>query len=103
MHDEAADVIIEGLTEDGARFRPSDWVERLIGTASTYGHDRRQRPDVYAGPERRNRQIAFLHGQMNDGIKCLMVDGRLRAANPEAFAYVMEFARSNKLRWRTVR
>lgn len=94
------EIVIEGVTDDGRAFRPSDWVERLIDTASVYGRDRRAHHGAYSGPERRRRQIAFLEARMLEGRKCLVVDGRLREANPQAYAFVMEFARSNRLRWR---
>lgn len=91
-------LIVEGLTEDGQRFRPSDWVERLIDTVSVYGTDRRRSQTRLNGHERRQQQIAFLHAQVIDGKKCLVVDGRLCAANPQAYAYLVEFIRSNRLR-----
>jgi hypothetical protein len=93
-------LIIEGLTEDGQRFRPSDWIERLIDTLSSYGADRRLDSRPYVGSERRQRQVQFLQAQMIDGAKCLLVDERLRDANPLAYGFLMEFVRSNRLRWR---
>lgn len=100
MPDHPTHLIIEGFTEDGQRFRPSDWIERVIETVEVYGSDRRARHGRYAGPERRERQLAFLQAQMHDGNPCLMVDLRLRDANPAGFAWLMEFARSNCLRTR---
>ena len=67
-------LIIEGITEDGKTFRPSDWIDRLCGSVSSYGADRRAkhpgRPNGYRGPERRQRRVNFLHPQVIDGIKC---------------------------------
>jgi hypothetical protein len=91
--------IIEGITMDGDVFRPTDWIERLIDTASLYGADRRASPRPCSGPDRRSRQISFLQAQVCDGHACLIVDLRLRDANPQAFEFLMEFARSNRLRW----
>jgi hypothetical protein len=91
-------LIVEGLTEDGQRFRPSDWVERLIDTVSVYGQDRRRAQTRLNGHERRQQQLAFLHAQVIEGRKCLVVDGRLSAANPQAYAYLVDFIRSNRLR-----
>lgn len=93
-------LIVEGLTEDGQRFRPSDWVERLIDTLSVYGADRRLSPARPNGHDRRQQQISFLHAQVVDGQKCLVVDGRFCAANPQAYAYLVEFIRCNRLRCR---
>jgi len=92
-------LIIEGLTEDGQRFRPSDWIDRLIDAVSVYGSDRRVRIRPCTGPERRQQQVVFLQAQMVDGQKCLRVDGRLRDANPAGYDYLIEFILSNRLRY----
>ncbi len=97
-------LIIEGITEDGKTFRPSDWIERLCGSVSSYGADRRakRRPNQhsYRGPERRQRHVNFLHPQMIDGIKCLVVDRVLCDANPAAYQFLMDFVAANRLRTR---
>jgi len=97
------ELVIEGITEDGNDFRPSDWVERLLETIHSYGADRRNNDQPYMGPERRSRQIVFLQARMCDGRKCLIVDLRLRDANPQAFSVLMDFVRSNRLRCREQR
>jgi hypothetical protein len=91
-------IIIEGITLDGAVFRPSDWIERLIDTLSSYGEDRRSHPGSYCGPERRRRQVGFLQAQMIAGRKCLVIDTRLRDANPTAYRFLLEFIQHNHLR-----
>ena len=98
MNDLVAQIVIEGMTEEGAVFRPSDWIERLIGTLSSYGHDRRASPRPYSGTDRRHRQADFLKAQIIEGRKCLVVDTRLRDANPAAFQFLLEFIQSNRLR-----
>jgi hypothetical protein len=90
--------VIEGITVDGKVFRPSDWIERLIDTLSSYGVDRRAHHGSYSGPNRRGRQMSFLCAQMIEGRKCLVVDARLRDANPAAFRFLQEFTQSNRLR-----
>jgi len=90
--------VIEGITLDGTVFRPSDWIERLIDTVSSYGSDRRTRLGSYSGPDRRRQQVGFLRAQIIDGRKCLLVDARLQAANPVAFHFLQEFIQSNRLR-----
>lgn len=92
--------IIEGVTLEGATFRPSDWIERLIDTLTSYGVDRRARRGAYPGRDRRVQKIDFLCAQMIEGRKCLVVDARLSEANPEAFRFLQEFARTNHLRIR---
>ena len=96
--DESAQLIVEGITEDGLVFRPSDWIERLIDTAAAFGLERRLSRKPYSGPERRRQQISFLRAQMLAGRKCLVVDTCLRHANPAAFDFVLQFVRSNRLR-----
>jgi hypothetical protein len=96
----AAQLVIEGLTEEGRVFRPGDWIERLLETLAMYGADRRTGSRPYRGPERRFRQVSFLQAQICDGNKCLVVDLRLRDANPQAFEFLMEFVRTNRLRCR---
>ena len=92
--------VIEGITVDGKVFRPSDWIERLIDTLSSYGVDRRARRGSYPGTDRRRQQLSFLCAQMIEGRKCLVVDARLRDANPAAFRFLREFTQSNRLRMR---
>jgi len=96
-------LIVEGLTDDGIRFRPSDWIERLIDSVAVYGADRRGPARPFTGPDRRQRQVAFLQARVIDGNKCLVVDGRLRDANPQAYHYLLQFIRDNCLCCRIVR
>ncbi len=79
-------LIIEGVREDGSRFRPSDWIERISATLATFGPDHRLR---YA----RNVQPKIINGQ-----KCLVLDESLRDENPAAYEYVLAFAKANQLR-----
>ncbi len=83
-------LIIEGVREDGSRFRPSDWVERISTTIASFGPDHRLRYAPGARPK-------VIKGQ-----KCLVVDSTLRDENPAAFEYVMAFAKANQLRMHEV-
>ncbi len=80
------DLIITGTTESGHPFRPSDWSERLSSTLASFLVDHRLRysPGV---------QPCIL-----DGERCLVVARWLEEADPAAYAYVMGFARDNRLR-----
>ena len=98
MSNDLPTLVIEGITLEGMVVRPSDWIERLIGTLSIFGEDRRMRAQPYAGTDRRHRQESFLRAQMIDGNKCLVVDTKLREANPAAFHFLLEFIDSNRLR-----
>lgn len=77
--------LIQGITEDGRRFRPSDWVERLSAALASFGPDHRLRYGLV--------RPCFVDGQ-----KCLLVNKRLEAENPSGFEYVYGFARANGLR-----
>ena len=79
-------LIIEGVREDGSRFRPSDWIERISATLATFGPDHRLR---YA----RSVQPKIINGK-----KCLVLDASLREENPAAYEYVLAFAKANQLR-----
>lgn len=81
-------IVIEGITEDGRTFRPSDWIERISGSLSTFGIDRRIRYSHYVQP------------QMIDGRKCLVLDPGLKQVNPSAFSFLVDFAKGNKLKIR---
>lgn len=78
-------IIIEGVTEAGEVFRPSDWAERMSGTLSTF----------------RNQRIIYspqLQPIMKEGYKCVLLDTELKKTNPELYNSIMEFARANKLK-----
>ena len=101
MSDSVAQIVIEGVTEEGAVFRPSDWIERLLDSLHHYGQDRRsgqRRPP--RGAERRQHDHGFFQARICDGHKCLVIDLRLREVNPRAYEFLMEFVRNNKLRCR---
>jgi len=79
-------IVIEGVTEDGRTFRPSDWIERISGSLSTFGMDRRIRYSHYLQP------------QTVDGRRCLVLDPKLKEVNPNAFSFLVDFAKGNKLK-----
>ncbi len=81
-------LLIEGLTEEGRRFRPSDWVERLASLGATFGSDNR----LHFSPLL--RPIAV------EGSKALAVGLCLQKENPALWRQVLDFARTNSLRVR---
>ena len=81
----AGKVLIQGLTEEGRKFRPSDWAERMCGTLSTFGGRR-----IHYSP--------LLQPVSLNGIKCIVIDPALQEVNPDLFNYVLSFARSNHLK-----
>ncbi len=84
--DEDERLIIEGYQEDGRKFRPSDWIERISGMLATYGPDHRL---AYA----RHVRPCIIQGE-----KCLVVERELCREDREAFDFILNFARSNHLR-----
>jgi hypothetical protein len=87
-------VFIQGLTQDGKTFRPSDWAERLCGAMSSF------RPEGARGG------IASFIGyspycvpQVINGVKCVIVSERLRELEPMAWDFVINFARDNDLQY----
>ena len=43
MFEGAAEIVIQGITASGEKFRPSDWSDRLCGMMSVFGEDRQLR------------------------------------------------------------
>ena len=77
--------LIEGVTDDGRTFRPSDWVDRVSGAVASFGLDHRLR---YGSV-----RPCFVGGK-----KCLMMKKSLENENPAAFDFVQSFVRTNGLR-----
>lgn len=79
-------IVVEGVTQSGGKFRPSDWVERFAGNAASFGDDNRLHYSPYIKPT------------VYNGVKGLLVDPRLRDKRPELFRQLVSFARENRLR-----
>lgn len=81
-------IIIEGMTESGTVFRPSDWAERICGALSTI-KDHRE----YYSP--------LLRPILCDHVKCIILDPALEQENPDLYQHILEFAKTNRLivRW----
>ncbi|HFD39747.1 MAG TPA: DUF3579 domain-containing protein [Anaerolineae bacterium] len=86
MTEQAAQLVIEGVREDGSRFRPSDWIERISTTLASFG------------PDHRLRYAPGVQPRVINGAKCLVVDYTLREQDPSAFEYILAFAKANRLR-----
>jgi len=79
-------IIIEGICEDGRKFRPSDWVERISSALASFGPDHKLRYSVHVQP------------CIINGARCLIVSRGLSLNDPEAFSFILQFARKNQLR-----
>lgn len=89
---EAREYFIHGVTAQGEVFRPSDWAERLCGVMACY------RPGGTAG--RRESHLGYspyVRPLTIGGVKCVVLDERLKEIEPMAFSFVLGFARDNDL------
>lgn len=78
------EIIIEGVTLDGFKFRPSDWVDRLCGMLAAF----------------ENQKMAyspFLRPLIYNNMNCVAVKKTLQDANPNVFKFIMQFATDNNL------
>lgn len=84
-NDKSKKIIIEGVTESGEEFRPSNWAERMSGKLSTF----------------KNHRISYsplLRPVMKEGNRCIVLDEKLKESNPALYESIMNFALENKLR-----
>ena len=79
-------LVISSEMENGSKFRPSDWTERLSSTLASFLVDHRLRYSAGVQP------------CVIDGEACLVVARWLETTDPIAYEYVMDFARSNALK-----
>ncbi len=80
--------VIEGQREDGEKFRPSDWIERISSQIAQYGKGKSLSYRDCARP------------RIINGEKCLVVEYRLSKRDPHAYAFVQDFAKANNLKIR---
>ncbi|MCI0507517.1 MAG: DUF3579 domain-containing protein [Gammaproteobacteria bacterium] len=81
-------LIIEGIRENGSKFRPADWPERISSMYAEFGKDRRLHYAPGVSP------------RMLNGQKVLAIEPSLRERNPAVFQAIMKFVRENNLRTR---
>ena len=85
MNDRKSKIIIEGVTESGETFRPSDWAERMSGNLSTF-----ERHRIKYSP--------LLQPSTKNGHRCVVLDPKLKESNPELYQSILQFAKSNQLK-----
>jgi hypothetical protein len=81
-------LIIEGVRENGTKFRPSDWPERISSTFAGFGKDQRLHYAPGVSP------------RIHNGQKVLAIEIAMKEQNPVIYQAVMKFARENNLRIR---
>jgi Protein of unknown function (DUF3579) len=85
---------IQGITQDGKAFRPSDWAERLAGVMSPF------RPGGAVPGSHLSYSEWCLPTSMqteHGDTKCVVVHTDLRDDHPMAWDFVMNFAKDNGL------
>ena len=88
MFKDAPEIVIQGITESGETFRPSDWAERLSGMLSVFSDD------GYLA------YSPFLKPIMSAGVRCVAIDRELERRDPAAYAFLLQFAHDNQLKMR---
>jgi len=86
MSDSANYLVISSVQENGKKFRPSDWIERIASTLASMDHSNRLHYSPCVQP-------CIIKEE-----KCLVVARGLEESDPLAYRYVMDFARANQLR-----
>ena len=84
------EVFIQGVTQDGKIFRPSDWADRLCGVMSPF------RP---GGPQPGSHLTysPWCIPTLINGVRCVVVNAELREAEPMAWDFAINFAKDNGL------
>jgi hypothetical protein len=85
------ELLIKGVTQNGRDFRPSDWAERLCGVLAAY------RPGYVATRGPVFGYSPYVQPTLVAGVRCVIVDSRLRDLEPRAWDFVVGFARDNEL------
>ena len=86
------EIFIQGLTQDGRTFRPSDWAERLAGAMSCF------RPGgTQGGIGAFIGYSPYCVPTVVDGVKSVIVSEALKGVEPMAWDFVMNFARDNDI------
>lgn len=80
--------LVFGFNQDGIKFRPSDWMERIASLYGCYSQNNRLCYNKYLMPIR------------YEGQRCLFISDKLEHENPKAYRHVMEMVQSNQLQTR---
>jgi hypothetical protein len=82
--EDGAYLVIQGETQGGGKFRPSDWCDRLYGTLQALGDE----SEFYS---------QYIHLVNLKGKKCLLVDVSLEEINAALYGFFRRFANDNAL------
>jgi len=80
------EIVIQGITTKGKKFRPSDWVDRLCGMLAVFDHNQRM---AYS---------PFLRPMQINGMGCVAVRKSLADGDMcKVYEFIMQFASDNDL------
>lgn len=85
MEQQKHGLLIQGVTDSGQRFRPSDWAQRLSTAVASTTRD---------GRIRFHPKVCML---VENGVNCVWVDGSLEDEDPRLYRFLVNFARDNHL------
>jgi hypothetical protein len=85
MSPEKSGYLILGITNKGAKFRPSDWIERIASTFGCFDSSQRLQYHPLVAPVVINKQAG------------LLVDDRMIETDKAGYDFIMAFAHSNHL------
>lgn len=88
----ATDFIIQGMTQAGRQFRPSDWADRLCGIMGRFQPDGAHHSDMHL------RYSPYVTPAFIEGARSVLVDARIHQLEPLAYLFLRDFARDNDLR-----
>ena len=78
--------IIQGVTEEGKKLRPGDWIERICSSLNAFGMGGHAQCA-------RSVQPCIIEGE-----KCLVVARNLSSSSPDVYQFILDFAKSNQLK-----
>lgn len=85
------EIFIQGVLPNGKPFRPSDWAERLCGVLSQFRPEDEDASHAHIG------YSPYVRPTVIHGVKCVIVDERIRDIEPMAWEFALSFARDNNL------
>ena len=78
-------LFVLGISLNGNKFRPSDWIERIATAFASFDYSHRLRYNPKVMPVK------------HEGQHCLFVASCLAVNDPAAYDFIMNFANSNHL------
>ncbi len=90
-------LLIKGVCRNGKTFRPSDWAERLCGAVVVFLPDTTVLSGAYSSTCRYHGYSSYVRPAFINGVRCVIIDARLRDLEPRAWDYVFGFAHDNDL------